>query len=326
MRILIADDEIVSRKLLTAVLRQMGHEVVSARDGAEAWQLLQRETIGLVIADWMMPRMDGLELIRRIRSAPDERDEQHYIYVILLTGRTDRQDIIRGLQAGADDYITKPFDRDELIFRIRAGERVLDLERKLAQQNRILQTMALIDGLTAIGNRRAFDEQLRQVFELGRRFGRQFSVAMIDIDHFKRYNDALGHEAGDGALRAVAQVLAETIRTSDQVFRYGGEEFACLFGEIGPAGAQTAAERLREAVETAGIPHPDNPPLQVVTVSVGHASYLPGAPGGAEQVVRAADQALYAAKNAGRNRTAGASLPEAEPAGAARGDSSGGLP
>lgn len=284
--------------MLDAALRHMGHDVTQVADGNDAWNLLQQDKFRMVIADWMMPGMDGLELVRNIRSL-----EKHgYIYTMLLTSRGQTEDIIHGLAAGADDYITKPFEREELRFRIRAGERVIKLEKQLAARNEQLRRLALIDELTGIGNRRAFDEALGRLFEQCRRFRHPLAVAMIDIDYFKRYNDAFGHRAGDDALQQVAKLIGQNIRTVDLSFRYGGEEFAYLLPETDIRGSAVVAERLRRTVENAKIPHPDNPPHDVITISAGVASYDPRMATDADAIVQLADQALYRAKAAGRNK------------------------
>jgi two-component system chemotaxis response regulator CheY len=255
-----------------------------------------------VIADWMMPGLEGLELIRRIRSSQLE----HYVYLILLTSKSQRTDRLAGLEAGADDYITKPFDPDELLYRVRAGERVVELEEKLARQNEKLRLMAMVDGLTDVGNRRAFDGTFGKLHSQAQRYGHPFSLALIDLDRFKHYNDLLGHEAGDKALKAVASIISKELRSADSVFRYGGEEFACLFPMTGPEGAQVAVDRLRKKIYDAAIPHPGNPPYERVTISLGYAGFDPSNPIPRDELFRRADRALYTAKNQGRNRTAAA--------------------
>lgn len=290
MRILIAEDETISRKILGAALTRMGHEVVSTVNGRIAWEELQKEEFRIVIADWEMPEMDGLDLVKKIRSELRGR----YIYIILLTSRAEKEDIVVGLDAGADDYLTKPFDPQELKVRLKAGQRIIDLENKLAEQSRT-------DQLTGISNRRAFEERQSWLCEQAGRYGRHFGVVMIDIDYFKKYNDSLGHEAGDNALRAVAQILAKAVRKADQAFRYGGEEFVCLLPETPGPGSINVAERLRQAVEDAKIPHPMNP-VGVVTISVGVATYSPELKIPPEQLLGCADRALYEAKATGRNK------------------------
>jgi len=300
MRILIADDEIISRRMLAAALGQMGHEVVETPDGRAAWEVLQREEVSLVIADWMMAEVDGVELVKRIRAA----DFDHYVYFILLTSRAEKQDVVTGLEAGADDYITKPFDRAELTVRINCGRRVIDLEQQLAEKTRQMAQMARIDGLTGIANRRSFDEALYRTHQHARRYGHPYSIAMLDIDHFKLYNDRFGHAAGDTVLITVAQLLKDSARPSDVVFRYGGEEFVCLFPETDAAGVRSAAARLHRAVADAGIAHPGNHPAGVVTTSVGLSTCQAGSQVSATDVLRWADEALFEAKRGGRNRLA----------------------
>lgn len=295
--ILIAEDEPVTRRLLESALREMGHRVIATSDGLAAWEAIRRHRARIVIADWMMPGMDGLELVRRIRAMPDSS----YIYTILLTARHEKQDVVAGLAAGADDYVVKPFDRDELMVRIRAGERVVRLEEELARRNEQLRRLTLIDELTGIGNRRAFDESLRRLHEHSRRFCHPLGLIMADIDRFKAYNDTKGHEAGDDALRAVARILKESVRTGDLCFRYGGEEFVCLLPETTLDGALIVAERLRDRVRDAGLPHPGNPPFGVVTISAGAYALEPGALITPEELLGRADQAMYEAKRSGRN-------------------------
>jgi diguanylate cyclase (GGDEF)-like protein len=295
MRLLIAEDELISRRLLVSALARMGHDVLVAEDGQEAWEILQREDIRLVVADWEMPRMDGLELVRRIRAMTDRA----YIYTILLTSRGEKQDVVHGMESGADDYVTKPWDDGELMVRLKAGARVLGLYSALDDRNRQLERMALVDGLTGIANRRAFDLEFQRLREQARRFWRALSVIMVDIDRFKLFNDTLGHEAGDNALRHVAQLLQRDLRQVDTAYRYGGEEFVCLLPETEATGALIVAERLREGVVRARIAHPGNPPLGIITVSLGVATFDMRDQG--EDLVRHADTALYAAKAAGRN-------------------------
>jgi diguanylate cyclase (GGDEF)-like protein len=306
VHILIAEDEPVSRRVLRVALQKMGHTVLEAADGREALALLEEEAVRLVIADWMMPNMDGLELVRQIRASgqtAQQGDPSHrYIYVILLTSRGQKQDIVDGLTAGADDYITKPFDRDELMVRIHAGERVIGLEDKLAARNAELARMALVDGLTGIPNRRDFDAKLQKIGEESRRGARSYSVVMIDLDHFKGLNDTLGHEAGDDALRAVARILESNIRLADSVFRYGGEEFVCLLPDTGSDGAMQVAERLRRRVQLAKIHNPGNTVDGRLTVSIGLAAYVPDSRVEPATILAMADQALYRAKQLGRDR------------------------
>ncbi len=298
MRLLVAEDVAVSRTMLVSALRRMGHEVVATADGKEAWQVLCNEPIRLVIADWDMPEMDGIELVKRIRQAKNE----YYTYVILLTAKSTQEDCITGLEAGADDYIVKPFDPQELMFRVRSGERVVRLEEELARRNEQLAELAMVDELTGIRNRRSFDESYAKLLAQAKRYGLQLGLAMIDIDQFKSYNDTFGHEAGDDVLATVASTLSANLRTADLVFRYGGEEFVCLWPMTGVRGARVVAERLRRAVESVGIPHPGNPPHGVVSISLGYACYDRESECVGDDLLRLADDALYRCKRNGRNR------------------------
>jgi diguanylate cyclase (GGDEF)-like protein len=298
LRLLVADDTVVSRKILARTLEDLGHDVVCVANGAEAWERLRAEPIRLVVTDWVMPELSGVELTRKIRNA----DFKHYVYVILVSSRCERADRLEGLEAGGDDYVTKPFDPAELAFRVRAGERVVRLEEQLALSNERLRRLTLLDELTGVGNRRAFEQSFRAMGAAAERYGTPLGLAMIDIDRFKQYNDTLGHDAGDRLLRIVADLLKVTVRTADLIFRYGGDEFASLFPMTDGAGAAAVTERLRARVHEEGIPHPDNPPHGRVTVSVGYSctSTVGGIP--AADLLQRADGALYASKRAGRDR------------------------
>jgi len=298
LKILIIEDDPMSRRLVQKALEPLGHALAYVGDGQEAWEKLQTEYFPLVVADWMMPRMDGVELVRRLRA---ELARDHYHYVILLTGRAERRDRLAAFEAGVDDYVTKPFDREELQFRVRAGERVIRLQGELADRNARLKKMTRIDGLTGIPNRRAFDELFERFHAQAVRYQQFLGLAIADIDRFKQYNDRFGHEAGDLALRAVAKVLDGSLRTSDSVFRYGGEEFACLMPMTDEEGVRTAVERLRVRVAGESIFNPCNPPHNLVTVSIGYACFDPREPGKRSELFRQADLAMYAAKQAGRN-------------------------
>ncbi|MDX1389225.1 MAG: diguanylate cyclase, partial [Acidobacteriota bacterium] len=247
---------------------------------------------------WMMPEMTGLDLIRRVRTA----GLPHYVYIILLTSRNDQEDIIRGLDVGADDYITKPYDEKELMLRLRAGQRLLRLQEELAARNQNLRQLAMVDSLTGVRNRRAFDTEHPRIHSEAQRYGHPYSVAMIDLDRFKAYNDTLGHPEGDLALQYVSRLFVKNARTSDVFFRYGGEEFVWLLTHTDAAQARVGAERMRRLVEDAAIPHPTNEPHDVVTVSIGLSSFEPGSKIGVAEILKRSDEALYRAKQEGRNR------------------------
>lgn len=299
MRILIVDDEAVSRSLMVRAVQKLGVEVLSAEDGMCAWQMIcdDRLDIRLVVTDIMMPVMDGLDLVRRVRGT----DHPRYVYIIMSTSLDTKKDIVEGFKAGADDYITKPFDNEELAHRVRVGQRILRLEAELAHRNAQLEKLALIDALTGVLNRRAFDERLAKQIEIAKRHDRPFALAMVDLDHFKFYNDTFGHAAGDWALQRVAEVLKRQVRGTDEVFRYGGEEFVCLLPDTAVEGAEVVGHRLCDAVVAERISHPQGV-NGLITVSIGIACYLPGQTIEPEHVLVEADRALYRAKALGRNR------------------------
>ena len=298
MKVLAVDDDPMTLQIIAAVVESAGHECVTAANGRGAWQVLTDEGADVVISDWHMPDMDGIELCRRIRA------QDKYTYVVLVSGRSGTVDVLAGMEAGADDYLTKPLDITNLRMRLIAAERVAALHGRLASQqaemerlNADLAEAARVDALTGMRNRRALDEDL--VVLLGRcaRHGHELSAVMVDVDYFKAYNDHFGHQAGDEALRSVAGVLLSTGRQGDLFYRYGGEEILCLLPQ-GADAAMLAAERFRRAVHGLGISHPGSS-HGVVTFSAGVASWVPGMT--AEALVTAADTALYRAKSAGRN-------------------------
>ncbi len=294
-RVLIADDNAMSRLTLRSQLRRWGYEVVEAVDGDGAWAILSApDAPRLAILDWMMPGLDGVEVCRRVRA----RAQEPYLYVILLTGREGRDDVIAGLDAGADDYVTKPFDAQELRVRVRAGERICALQQELVAAREALRYKASHDHLTGAWSRAAVLEALAQERARAERSGASLSVAMVDFDLFKRINDAHGHLAGDAVLReGVARVTA-ALRASDVVGRYGGEEFLVVMPGCDAEGARAACERARAAV--AATPFDLGDRKVPVTVSVGVAGWE-GARDLGELVDRA-DAALYRAKRGGRDR------------------------
>jgi two-component system chemotaxis response regulator CheY len=315
MRVMVVDDSPVSRVILERMVVDLGHEVVVARDGTEAWDRFGASDVDVLISDWLMPGIDGLELCRRVRSARRAR----YTYVIVLTAQSKKAHIVEAMEAGADDFLVKPLDRTGLQAALIAATRVTAVHRELAVQraelerlNALLSDDARRDALTLVGNRRRLDEDLRTLISHVERSDHRYVAALIDLDRFKLFNDAFGHLAGDDALRAVAAAMGETARRGDALYRYGGEEFLVLFPDQGLAGSQKALDRLRRAVEALAIPHPDNTPAGVVTISAGIATLdaadlahlaLTGADAAADWLARA-DAALYRAKAAGRNQIA----------------------
>lgn len=293
MRILIADDDDVSRLGLEALLTRHGHEVVAVSDGAEAWEILEGEDPPrLAIVDWLMKQVDGVEVCRRVRLRPDLRD----VYLILLTSHGDGEHIVAGLAAGANDYVTKPFNRNELLARVSVGVRMVGLQAELAARVRELDALATIDGLTGIANRRTFQARLEAECARSDRDNAPLALMLLDIDRFKSLNDTYGHPAGDEVLTMMGRVLVSSSRNTDLVARFGGEEFAVILINTDKSAARGAAERLRTRIEAEHWPH------RSITVSIGIASWGLGADT-ASKLINQADQALYSSKEHGRNRT-----------------------
>jgi diguanylate cyclase (GGDEF)-like protein len=293
MKILIADDSIVSRHLLEATLRKWGYEVLVATDGAEAWEILQRENAPPVaILDWVMPELTGPEVCRKVRW---QQGQEPYTYILLLTSKNQKEDLIEGMDAGADDYLTKPFDQHELQVRLRSGTRIVHLQEELRRQ-------ATRDPLTGALNRSKTFEALERELSRGRREFSSVSVVMLDLDHFKKVNDTHGHLAGDQVLREASRRLRGSVRTYDFVGRYGGEEFLVVLPNCGLGDACNQANRLRAILADTPVTLPDGCILEV-TASFGvAASNLNGDLESPEALIRQADEALYEAKRQGRNR------------------------
>ncbi len=297
MKILIADDEAVSRRILESRLRRWGYDVVVACDGTQAWDALQQpDAPDLAILDWEMPGMDGVEVCRRLRQAGRES----YVYVLLLTSRNRGEDVVAGMDAGADDYVSKPFDDNELKVRLRAGRRILDLVAELVRAREMLSDKASHDSLTGLWNRGAIVEALGREMARSDREGTRLGVLLGDIDWFKRVNDLHGHLAGDAVLRETGLRMLATKRPYDIVGRYGGEEFLILVPGCAIEPARGVGERMRTAIAAEPMNTADG--LIPVTMSLGVADYLPGSGTTAEALVRAADLAMYRAKKGGRNR------------------------
>ncbi len=291
MKILIAEDQPPAALYLRRTLERMGHETTVAPDGEQAWNMVLAGEASLLISDWMMPHLNGLELCRRIRAAGGNR----YIYIILLTSRDRRDDRLTGLRAGADDFLTKPPDPDELAVRLEIAGRILEVHEQLARQNAQLSELATIDELTGTKNRRRFREDLELLFGHADRLAAPLSLIMLDLDYFKQYNDSFGHPAGDEVLRCTGSILRVAVRGHDVVARYGGEEFVVLLPATDAFQALDVAERLREAIECRPWPH------RKVTASLGVATAGP-ATAIATALVDEADHALYKSKLAGRNQ------------------------
>ena len=304
MKILVVDDDPLSRRLVETGVTRLGHDATAAEDGEAAWRRFTQDTPEVLITDLVMPGVDGLELCRRVRADP----RAGYTYIILASVLGDRRDVIRGMEAGADDYLIKPVDLFDLQARLIGAQRVTDLHAELTRHRAQLAHLARHDPLTGLANRRSLEEDLEVLQARSRRYGHGFAVAMCDIDRFKAYNDTHGHQAGDQALRAVAAAIAAELRLGDGVYRYGGEEFLLVLPEQTLETAQIAVERVRRAVERLAISQRASGPDARLTVSAGIAAYRPGSATTAEELVQQADAALYLAKSAGRNRIAATDL------------------
>lgn len=296
MKILIVEDEPIYRRMVKKYLLEAGYEVIEAEDGQAAWELLQREPFQLVITDWMMPKLDGPKLVQKIRAS----GQKNYTYIIMLTAMDDKDNVVLGLESGADEYLTKPFNRSELKARVASGMRILRLEEQLMQAREQMETLAMHDSLTGLLNRRAIDEYAEAEFTMAGRKNRALSVILLDIDHFKNVNDRFGHKFGDHALQQVAKILTEDLRTYDRIGRWGGEEFILILPDTQLKDAATVAERVR--VRTAEMQMSlENGESFSVHISLGAACTTGQFPS-ITKVIDAADQALYQAKQTGRNR------------------------
>lgn len=292
MKILIAEDDPIFRRVLEANLLEWGYDIVVASNGSEAWEIIQKpESPSLIISDWMMPGMDGLTLCRKIR----RMDVQGYVYFILLTAKGEKGDVIDGLEAGADDFLTKPFNQEELKYRTRIGERIINLERRILE-------LANTDALTGVMNRRAFMERMEQETVRSRRDKIPLSFILADIDHFKKVNDTYGHQVGDLVLQRFTATVSASMRPYDLIGRYGGEEFViCLPGADGLQAA-SVGERIRKKVEAMEIMVPDSSKSVSITASFGVTAYSVESRESMDSIIKKADDALYRAKNEGRNR------------------------
>jgi two-component system cell cycle response regulator len=298
MKILIAEDELLSRRVLEASLAKWGYEVEVAKDGSEAWTFFEQEDEPrLAVLDWMMPGLDGVEVCRRIR----HREARPYVYIVLLTARSQKQDLLRALEAGADDYLTKPFDAEELRARLHVGRRIIELQDELIAAREALRFQATHDPLTGLFNRAVILDVLRRELHRGQREHTPVGVVMADLDHFKKVNDTHGHLTGDAVLREAAHRMAASVRGYDAVGRYGGEEFLIVVPTSDEMGTLAQAERIRQSIE--GIPIATPAGEMRVTASFGLAVSSDAEPAEPEALVHAADTALYRAKQAGRNRT-----------------------
>jgi diguanylate cyclase (GGDEF)-like protein len=300
MKILVAEDDVVSRLLMQRTLAKFGYDVVLAGNGREALEILaQNDAPRLALIDWMMPELDGLTLCREMRAR--HRDTP-YVYIILLTSKQSSEDLVAGLEAGADDYLTKPCQMAELRARLHTGRRILSLEDKLVQAREEMRYRATHDALTSVWNRASILALVRNELQRGAREERPVSLMLCDIDHFKSVNDNYGHLAGDLVLEEVAQRLKGAVRGYDAVGRYGGEEFLMVLSDCDTTCLAMRAEALRRTI--ADTPFFVEDTAVSVTISIGGVNCeKPNADLSLEEILSDADSALYKAKAAGRNRS-----------------------
>ena len=303
MRILVVDDDPSSRLVAQMAVRSLGHECETTADGVEAWETFRKRRPDVVISDWIMPGLSGLQLCRNVRAHTGS-----YTYFIMVTGQGGKDRILEGMAAGADDYLVKPLDPDVLQARLIGAARVTALHHQLAHHrseleglNSELTAIARRDPLTGLGNRRALQEDLDLLEARVSRYSHRYCLAVLDVDHFKSYNDTYGHQAGDQVLQDVAAKLKDEVRSGDALYRYGGEEFLCIFPEQSLDSGTEAVQRMRLGLEALAIPHAGNP-RGVLTISAGLAVLDPSHDRSVTKVLKEADEALYRAKQLGRNR------------------------
>ena len=289
LTVLVIEDHPDQRDLLAIVLQREGYRVITAANGVEALERLESEPIQIALSDIMMPKMDGFELIKRIRGNPSFKS----IYLILITARIQEGDRVRGLDLGADDYITKPFSFSELLARVRVGSRVVQYQQHLEYQTQV-------DSLTGLFNRRAFEKKIQEEFDRSLRYHNPFSLLILDIDNFKTINDTYGHHGGDAVLVKISETFRNKTRKSDFPSRYGGEEFVLILPETDLDNAVQVAGKIHEAIRTDTF-GTNNQPFKL-TVSIGVSSTSSQFYSDWREMLTDADRALYVAKRSGKDR------------------------
>ncbi|HZQ66916.1 MAG TPA: diguanylate cyclase [Terriglobales bacterium] len=298
MRVLVAEDSQIYQRIVGRCLQDWGFVATVAKDGNEAWEVLRRpDAPKLLLLDWVLPDIDGIELCNRIRRAGAERS---YSYIIVLTGKDGQADMLQAMEAGADDYIVKPFDEPALRARLSVGKRILDLHEELVRARESMRHAATHDWLTGVMNRGAAMQSLEMELERSRRDKKPLGVIMADIDHFKEVNDTCGHLYGDEALKEIAHRFRSKLRVYDTVGRYGGEEFLLILPGADLVNTMVRADELRVLV--ADRPIVASKISRKITVSMGVAVANGSGGTNAVSLLGMADRSLYAAKKNGRNR------------------------
>ena len=295
-KIAIVDDDAAIRRLVRLFLHRAGFQTLECTTGEEAKAILWTTEWDLAILDRRLPDLDGVVLAHDLKSNPEFRTR----YIIMLTGEDEQADKIEGLELGADDYITKPFQYPELLARVRAGKRIVDLQKELLDTNKRLELLSITDGLTKLHNHRHFQDELARNFEESQRYQRPLSLAMVDLDFFKKVNDTYGHAVGDDVLKGAAALFRSSVRSTDLVARYGGEEFAVMMPETTLADAEAFAEKVRSLIASTPLDTQAGPVN--VTISIGVASVPHSRIHSPKELIVSSDKALYRAKKNGRNQ------------------------